>query len=103
MMGIREPRPDNFRPVAAEEIDLVLVPGVAFDLEGNRVGYGAGYYDRFLPSLRKDALIVGIAFSCQLFDKFDREEHDVKMALLITEKGILNLRQPKEREPDNMI
>lgn len=88
-MGIREPRKDKIRKVAPREIDLVLVPGVAFDFSGNRLGYGKGYYDRFLPLLREDALVIGLAFACQLVEKIAVEEHDYKMSLLITENGVI--------------
>ena len=87
--GIREPLADFFRPVAAEKIDLALVPGVAFDYHGNRIGLGKGYYDRFLPQLRADACVVGVAFACQLFERIPTESHDHKMSLLVTEQGVI--------------
>ena len=89
--GIREPLPDKINPVSPEEIDLVLVPGLAFDYQGNRIGFGAGYYDRFLPKLRPDAVIIGVAFSCQLFDNLPSEDHDFKIPLLVTEKGMIKI------------
>lgn len=89
MMGIREPHPRRLRPVSAKEIDLVLVPGVAFDYHGNRIGFGKGYYDRFLPQLREDVLVIGLAFSCQLVEEIENEKHDYKMSLLITENGVI--------------
>ncbi|MGI5901771.1 MAG: 5-formyltetrahydrofolate cyclo-ligase [Desulfitobacteriia bacterium] len=87
--GIREPRAGRLNPVDPREIDLVLVPGVAFDSQGNRVGFGRGYYDRFLPQLRADTLLVGLAFSCQMAEKIEVEEHDVRMSLIVTEDGII--------------
>lgn len=89
MFGIREPSTDTLKPVSPEEIDLVLAPGVAFDKEGHRIGYGKGFYDRFLPLLREDVCIAGLAFFCQVVDGFETEKHDVKMSLLVTENGIL--------------
>lgn len=89
MWGIREPHPEKRRPVSPKEIDLVLVPGVAFDTRGNRIGFGKGYYDRLLPELRKDARTVGLAFSCQIVEKIKAEEHDVKISLLVTENGVI--------------
>ena len=88
--GIREPLPDRLEPVSPEEIDLVLVPGLAFDYHGHRIGFGAGYYDRFLPRLRRDTVIIGIAFACQLFDNLPWEEYDYKLPLLVTENGVIN-------------
>ncbi len=89
MFGIREPRLDKIRPVPPQEIDLVLVPGLAFDYHGNRIGFGGGYYDRFLPLLRDDAKILGISFFCQLVQEIKPEEHDCKMSLLVTENGVI--------------
>jgi len=89
MWGIREPRPDRITPVAPEEIDLVIVPGAAFDFKGNRIGYGRGYYDRYLSQVRSDTIIIGTAFSCQLVEDIQAEEHDFKIPLLITENGVI--------------
>jgi len=59
-------------------IDLVIVPGVAFTVDGYRMGRGGGYYDRLLPSLT-NAEKIGICYNCQMVDKIPQEEHDVKM------------------------
>lgn len=87
--GIREPLPERLLIVPPAEIDLVLVPGVAFDYQGNRIGYGKGYYDRFLPQLRTQATVAGVAFCCQLFPEIEAEEHDYKMSLLISENSVI--------------
>ena len=63
---------------------VIIVPGLLFDKEGNRLGYGGGYYDRFLKN--KDFYKIGICFSDFLVDKIEIEEHDIKMNLVITEK-----------------
>lgn len=89
MWGIREPHPEKVKPISPKEIDLVVVPGVAFDLQGNRIGFGKGYYDRFLPQLRQDAIAIGVAFSCQLLEEIPAESYDYKMSLLITENGVI--------------
>jgi 5-formyltetrahydrofolate cyclo-ligase len=70
-------------------MDLAVVPGVAFDLERRRIGYGAGYYDRFLPRLRQDCLAVGVAYSLQLVENIQAGEHDIPMDAVITEDRIL--------------
>ena len=69
-----------------ESLDLVLVPGVAFDWKGERLGFGKGYYDRFLT--KTSALLVGVAFSAQVIPDVPTESHDVSMNALLTENGI---------------
>lgn len=86
--GILEPAGE--KGISPEEIDLVVVPGVAFDKRGNRMGYGAGYYDSFLPKLRPEVKKVAVAFEMQVTDSLPAEEHDVKMDLIITENTIYN-------------
>jgi len=78
----------NEIPVLPSEIRLVVVPMIAFDRRGYRLGYGAGYYDRFLsshPWMRK----IGVAFSCQEVDAVPADENDVPMDLVVTEEGVL--------------
>ncbi|MCK9278306.1 MAG: 5-formyltetrahydrofolate cyclo-ligase [Methanoculleus sp.] len=75
-------------PARPEEVQAVIIPMLAFDAEGNRLGYGAGYYDRFLcryPHPRK----IGIAFSCQQAQSIPVDENDVKMDYIVTEKEII--------------
>ncbi len=83
--GILEPTGTQ----AAEwsELDLVLVPGLAFDRHGNRLGFGKGYYDRVLPLLPKSTLIVGLAYSFQMVDQVPVTPEDVPMKALLSEKG----------------
>ncbi|MTV48954.1 5-formyltetrahydrofolate cyclo-ligase [Heliobacillus mobilis] len=89
--GILEPR--QVQAVPAQEIDLIVIPGVAFDLRGNRLGYGAGFYDRFLPSLPPDTPKIAFAFELQLMDELISDEHDIPMDLIITESRIINCRE----------
>ena len=90
--GIQEPRSElRQRPekqIAAETIDFVVVPGVAFDRRGGRLGHGRGYYDRLLRRLRVDAFKVGVAFECQLVDSIPVEAHDITLNCTVTETGI---------------
>ena len=74
----------------AQAIDLVLVPGVAFDREGGRLGMGAGYYDRFLPKAQS-AVLMGIAYDALVQDELPKYEYDVCMQLLASESGITTL------------
>lgn len=69
-----------------EDIDAVLVPGIAFDKSGNRMGFGAGYYDRFLHSY--DGIKIGICYDFQLFDKIPKDSHDITMNYIISEDKI---------------
>jgi 5-formyltetrahydrofolate cyclo-ligase len=74
--------------VEVEELDLVMVPGVAFDARGARMGHGFGYYDKLLEHVRPDAPLVAMAFECQLFPEIPTQAHDVFMDKIITEKAI---------------
>jgi 5-formyltetrahydrofolate cyclo-ligase len=71
--------------VKPEELDLVMVPGTAFDLRGGRMGQGKGYYDRLLSNARADAPLVALAFECQIFAAIPVAAHDVFMDAVITE------------------
>ena len=70
-----------------EELDLVMVPGTAFDARGGRMGQGKGYYDRLLFRARPDAPLVALAFECQMFPEIPVDAHDVFMNLVLTEAG----------------
>jgi 5-formyltetrahydrofolate cyclo-ligase len=85
--GVPEPIGSEI-PARGEDVDTILLPMLGFDRTGGRIGYGAGYYDRFLekyPTLRK----IGIAFSCQEIDRLPLDETDVRMDHIITEEGIV--------------
>lgn len=86
---ILEPREELRRVprkvIQPEELDLVMVPGTAFDPRGGRMGQGKGYYDRLLFRARKDAPLVALAFDCQIFDEIPVAPHDVFMDLVLTE------------------
>ncbi len=87
--GILEPMPDEQRVVKAGEVDLVIYPGVAFDEELNRLGYGAGFYDRFYHRLKQDCYRVAIAFDMQIISKVPTNQYDVPVQKIITEKKVL--------------
>lgn len=92
MYKILEPRPElrglPEKKVAVEELDLVMVPGVAFDFRGARMGHGFGYYDKLLEHVRPDAPLVALAFECQLFAEIPTAVHDVFMDKIVTEKKV---------------
>lgn len=88
--GIPEPRQEALRPVDPRQIDLLIVPGVAFDLQGNRLGYGGGYYDRFFDRLRPGVPLVALAFELQLVEKVPVDPWDRRMDWLVTEKRTIH-------------
>jgi len=85
---IPEPDPGRAAPVDPSGIDVVLVPGSVFDMHGGRLGYGGGYYDRFLAQDAPQALRVGLAFDLQVVDRVPVLDHDVILHYLVTEKAI---------------
>lgn len=87
--GIREPKPECSPEVEVKDIDVVIVPAVAYDKDCYRLGYGGGFYDRFIERLREDAITVGIAFDLQIFDSVPKEDHDAQLDYIITESQIL--------------
>ncbi len=97
-MGIPEPkkslRQESGRIVDPQNIELVLVPGLAFDASGNRLGRGAGYYDRFLARLRPSTVLIGLAFECQVFESVPVEPHDRPVDFVVTERTI----HPRSRQ-----
>lgn len=91
MYKILEPRPElrsvPTKRIAPTELDLVMVPGVAFDRTGARMGHGFGYYDKLLQHARADAPLVALAFECQLFPAIPTQAHDIFMDRIITEQA----------------
>lgn len=82
--GIREPRGAAF-PV--DKIDVVLVPGLVFDARGFRLGYGKGYYDRFLPSLHKNCFNCGVCYEFQVVDNVFPHNTDVPVHWIVTDRS----------------
>lgn len=71
-------------------IDCVIVPGIVFDTKGNRIGFGAGYYDKFF-SKHKNTLKIALAYDFQVIDSIENDEHDVAMDIIITEKRTITI------------
>jgi len=86
--GILEPTKATFRPVSPHSIDIVIVPGVAFDPQGNRIGYGMGFYDSLLRQM-PHAKAIALAFEFQLVDEIPAEAHDVRVHRIITEDRVV--------------
>lgn len=88
--GILEPK-DNSQEILLENMDLAIIPGLAFDLKGGRLGYGGGFYDRFFSDTNIDIRKIALAYEFQLLDGLPLEEHDITIDGIITEKGFKNI------------
>ncbi len=91
--GILEPKPSYRRIVPLAEVDLVLVPGLAFDVKGHRLGRGKGYYDKLLREIslnRRDVKFVGLAHSFQVLGEIPHERHDISVHKIVTEGGVID-------------
>ena len=89
--GILEPKSSKKKIIP----DLIIVPLVAFDESLNRIGYGKGYYDRFLKKItkiKKNKIFLGMAYSFQKYKRIPVDRHDYKLDYICTEKGIINIK-----------
>lgn len=86
--GIMEPR-ESCVAVPPGEADLIVVPGVAFDVHGRRIGYGKGFYDRVLHALEGGGRLIGICYEFQLIEEIVAESHDVIMDTIVTERRLV--------------
>lgn len=91
--GILEPI--EAAKINIKNIQVVIVPGIAFDKNGHKLGYGFGYYDKFLAKIPK-ALKIGLAFDFQIVDKLPIEGHDAPVDLVVTDKEIINIKGLKK-------
>jgi 5-formyltetrahydrofolate cyclo-ligase len=89
--GLLEPKQGAVRALQPSEIDLVVVPGVAFDRQGTRIGTGYGFYDKLLRKIPSKVPLVGFCFEENLDEQLPRESHDVRMTVIITDKQVLRL------------
>ncbi len=92
--GMEQPV-DGGDPVPAHEVDLILVPGLAYDRFGHRLGRGKGYYDRLLGEIRTDCRSVGVTTSQRLIDEVPMADHDLTVDFIVTEMGVLTADRPK--------
>lgn len=94
--GIPEPRTTASRVTTLAAIDVIIVPGLAYDRQGGRLGYGSGFYDRFLRSYDVMGLPhpfkLGVCFNIQLQDELPMEQHDLRVDRIITEEGVYDIR-----------
>jgi 5-formyltetrahydrofolate cyclo-ligase len=87
--SIREPKSNIFDEALESEIDLAVVPGIAFDKYKNRIGYGKGYYDRYFRNNLNYMVKIGVAYDFQIVDYIESSDVDVKMDTIVTEKRII--------------
>lgn len=88
--GVREPKEDSKNEVLNYESTICIVPGVAFDKKGYRLGYGKGYYDRFLK--KSTALSVGLCYNELVNDKLPIDEYDIAVDYIVDENGIVKVK-----------
>ncbi|MDR1702847.1 MAG: 5-formyltetrahydrofolate cyclo-ligase [Sporomusaceae bacterium] len=88
------PNPATLKVKKAEELDLIIVPGAAYDRVGHRLGMGGGYYDRFLPRA-VNAQFIGAVWDCHILDDIPVDGHDKLVNYLVSEKGIFNCQEGK--------
>lgn len=87
--GYLQTKKECVKPIPVEDIDLVIVPGIAFDKRCYRLGFGAGYYDRFLRKLNFEKPTIGVCYDFQIIHSIPTESHDVPLDFIITEERIL--------------
>lgn len=87
--GIPEPQGEHLRPVDLDAVEVAVVPGVAFDLQGRRLGYGGGYYDRLFSLFPHSPWKIGLAFELQILPELPATAHDVAVDAIITEERII--------------
>ncbi|MDD5644813.1 MAG: 5-formyltetrahydrofolate cyclo-ligase [bacterium] len=93
--GILEPKQKDCSLDRLADIEVAVLPGVAFDLDGNRIGRGKGYYDRFLKRMKNHTFRIGVAFDFQLLKKIGGRIHDEPVDLVITEARVVKINRTK--------
>ncbi|MBY0754620.1 5-formyltetrahydrofolate cyclo-ligase [Clostridium sardiniense] len=94
--GILEPIGDKSN-LDVNKLELIVMPGVAFDKSGNRLGYGGGYYDKFLEQNKIECKKIALSYDFQVLEKLEVEEHDIKVDLIITENQIINIKNKSNK------
>lgn len=94
--GILEPVGDK-SDFDVNKLGLIVMPGVAFDKAGNRLGYGGGYYDKFLEHNQIECKKIALAYDFQVLENLEVEEHDIKVDLIITENQVINIKNKSNK------
>ena len=106
VFGVKEPRKDESRLIVPNSNTMIIMPGLLFDLHGRRIGYGGGYYDRYIrryPALFRSSMTVGVTYSTFLSDTpIPYTDRDVSVALVVTEKKI-NFVRKIEKSPKREV
>jgi len=87
--GILEPDPKRCKIVPIDSLDIAIIPGIAFDEKGGRIGSGDGYYDRMIPKLPITTRKVALSLECQIFPQIPMESHDKYIDIIITDKRVI--------------
>lgn len=87
--GILEPKQEFVRPVDLDAVDLIFVPGIVWDRDGYRLGWGRGYFDRVLTKLPEHVRSAGLAFNMQLINRVPRDQFDVPVDMVVTESRVI--------------
>ena len=92
--NILEPKKENIKKRSLEFIDVIIVPGVAFDVKGNRIGHGKGYYDKLLKK-SKNAVHIALSFEKQIIDKIPTKKSDIPVDKIVTEERIIDCKKAR--------
>ena len=92
--GIIEPNSVDKTNIGTD-FDLIIMPGIAFDKQGNRVGYGGGYYDKYISKLNNTSNLLALAYDFQMIQDIESESHDIKVDFILTNKGFIKVNVEK--------
>ena len=92
--GIIEPKSVDKSNIGTD-FDLIIMPGIAFDKQGNRVGYGGGYYDKYISKLNNTSNLLALAYDFQMIQDIESESHDIKVDFILTNKGFIKVNVEK--------
>ena len=92
--GIIEPKSVDKDNIGTD-FDLIIMPGIAFDKQGNRIGYGGGYYDKYISKLNNASNLLALAYDFQIIQDIESESHDIKVDFILTNKGFIKVNVEK--------
>ena len=92
-MGISEPSVSEGKLTRFDDIDLIIIPGAAFDVSGNRLGYGAGFYDRLLAGMKNKIPVIAPAYEEQIIENIPSEPHDVRVDKIVTDMRVIECKE----------